>query len=159
MKIAYMNPWEYAAESQAYLSLAAGAAKLEIELIDCRVAEDIESARPDFVISVASSIPKVADYPSYLTLHEPRRRFLENDFYMKNLLSYDGFLTIRTACDVLQRTFVLAWGVKRKWVFTTIHPKVRSCVPISRPPFATTVCEWAISERTGTAGCRRCSAR
>lgn len=94
MKIAYMNPWEHAAESQAYLSLAAGAAKLEIELIDCRVAEDIENARPDFVISVASSIPKVADYPSYLTLHEPRRRFLENDFYLKNLLSYDGFLTI-----------------------------------------------------------------
>jgi hypothetical protein len=94
MKIAYMNPWENSAENQAYLSLAAGAAKLDIKLIDCRVAEDIENLRPDFVISVASSIPKVADYPSYLTLHEPRRRFLENEFYLRNLLTYDGFLTI-----------------------------------------------------------------
>jgi len=94
MKIAYMNPWDNAAENQAYRSLCIGAKRLGIELIDCRVAEDIEAVSPDFAISVASSIPKAADCPTYLTLHEPRRRFMESEFYLNNLLTYDGFLTI-----------------------------------------------------------------
>lgn len=94
MKIAYLNPWENAAENQAYKSLAIGAARKGHVLIDCRVSEDVERVKPDFVLSVASSVPKVVDFPSYLTVHEPKRRFLESEFYFRNLLSYDGFLTV-----------------------------------------------------------------
>jgi Glycosyl transferase family 2 len=94
MKIAYLNPWENAAENQAYFSMAAAARHLGHELVDCRTANDIELAAPEFVLSVASSIPKVVDVPTYLTVHEPTNRFLGNPFYLKNFLTYDGYLTI-----------------------------------------------------------------
>ncbi len=111
MKIAYLNPWTDAAENQAYKSLAIGAVRLGHVLVDCRVAEDVERARPDFVLSVASSVPKVADFPTYLTLHEPKRRFLESQFYFRNMLTYDGFLTISDSLDTFVRH--VCFGVGR----------------------------------------------
>lgn len=111
MRIAYLNPWENAAENQAYASLAQAAEKLGHELIDCRVPENVEHAVPDFVISVASSIPKIADFPSYLTVHEPKRRFLESAFYFSNLLTYDGYLTISDTLETFVRD--LCFGVGR----------------------------------------------
>jgi len=111
MKIAFLNPWENAAENQAYQSLLIASKRLGHELIDCRIAEDVERAAPDFVISVASSIPKVADFPTYLTVHEPTRRFLESPFYLQNLLTYDGYLTISDTLDRFLRN--LCFGVGR----------------------------------------------
>lgn len=100
MKIAYLNPWNNAAENQAFASLKIAGSKIGADLINCSSAEDIEAANPDFVISVASSVPKVADIPSYLTVHEPTSRFLQSDFYFDNMRTYDGFLTIS---DTLKR--------------------------------------------------------
>lgn len=94
MRIAYLNPWTNAAESQAYFSLAAAASSLGIDLVSCNTAEDVDTSHADFVLSVASSVPKTADLPTYLTVHEPAKRFLDHAFYMNNLLSYDGYLTI-----------------------------------------------------------------
>jgi hypothetical protein len=60
---------------------------------------------------MSSSVPKVVNVPSYLTLHEPSRRFLENPFYFRNLLSYDGYLTI---ADSLKRFVAdVCFGVGR----------------------------------------------
>lgn len=94
MKIAYLNPWVNAAENQAFMSLVEGGKRIGIDLISCSGADEIERSGVDFVLSVASSVPKVADVPSYLTLHEPAKRFLTSRFYFQNMLSYDGFLTI-----------------------------------------------------------------
>jgi len=100
MKIAYLNPWSNAAEGQAYFSLAAAGRSLGLDLVSCSTPEEVEQADPEFVLSVASSVPKVVDVPSYLTVHEPTKRFLDRAFYLNNLLSYDGFLTIS---DTLER--------------------------------------------------------
>jgi hypothetical protein len=94
MKIAYLNPWKHAAENQAYMSLAGAAPKLGLELVECADERAVERDNFDFVLSVASSVPKVADIPTYLNVHEPKGRFLGNAFYLRNFLTYDGFLTI-----------------------------------------------------------------
>ncbi len=110
MKIAYLNPWSDSAENQSYHSLRAAAVKLGIELVDCRVGEDVEAANPEFVISVASSIPKVADVTTYLTVHEPKRRFLDSAFYFSNLLTYDGYLTISDNLRIFVRDVCFGAG-------------------------------------------------
>jgi hypothetical protein len=74
MKIAYLNPWKNAAENQAYKSLAIGAARIGHVLVYCRVPEDVERARPDFVLFVASSVPKVVDFRTYLGMGRAHRR-------------------------------------------------------------------------------------
>lgn len=94
MKIAYLNPFTNAAENQAYMSLAAAGRNVGIHLISCQDESDLERSGAEFVISVSSSVPKIADIPSYLTVHEPTRRFRENAVYFKNMLSYDGYATI-----------------------------------------------------------------
>lgn len=94
MRIAYLNPWTNAAENQAYFSLATAGRTVGVDLVSCQTPEELEASDVEFAISVASSIPKVADVPSYLTVHEPTSRFLNRSFYMNNLLSHDGFLTI-----------------------------------------------------------------
>src|SRR5437660_8589627 len=99
MRIAYLNPWTNAAESQAYFSLASAGRSLGIDLISCHTPEDIEMSSAEFVLSVASSVPKVVDIPSYLTVHEPMKRFLDRPFYMNNFLSYDGYLTISATLE------------------------------------------------------------
>jgi Glycosyl transferase family 2 len=111
LKVAYLNPWVNAAENQAFMSLAAGGRNVGVELLSCGTAEEIERSGVDFVLSVASSVPKVADVPSYLTLHEPTKRFLTSKFYFENMLSYDGYLTIS---DSLKRFAQdVAFGIGR----------------------------------------------
>jgi glycosyl transferase family 2 len=111
VRVAYLNPWANAAENQAYFSLAAAGRAVGVELVSCSTPEDAEQSRADFILSVASSVPKVVDIPSYLTVHEPAKRFLSREVYLNNLLSYDGYLTIS---DSLER-FVkdVCFGVGR----------------------------------------------
>jgi hypothetical protein len=111
MRIAYLNPWVNAAENQAYFSLEKAGHSVGIDLVPCSTPEDAERSGAEFILSVSSSVPKVVDIPSYLTVHEPSKRFLSRAFYMNNLLSYDGYFTIS---DSLER-FVkdVCFGTRR----------------------------------------------
>jgi hypothetical protein len=111
MKIAFLNPWSDAAESHASMFLAIAARRIGIDLITAKDESDLQSCGADFVISVASSVPKVSDYPTYLNVHEPTSRFLQNEFYLRNFMTYDGYLTIS---DSLRR-FVrdVSFGIGR----------------------------------------------
>ena len=94
MRIAYLNPWRDGAENRSYFSLAAAGSRLGHELIDCGDCEEIERTCPDFVLSVTPNIPKGTDFPSYLLVQQPPAMFLEHPPLLRNLLTYDGFLTI-----------------------------------------------------------------
>jgi hypothetical protein len=111
MKVAFLNPWSDAAESHASMFLAIAAQRIGIELITAKDENDLESCGAEFVISVASSVPKACDYPTYLNVHEPTSRFLQGDFYLRNFMTYDGYLTIS---DSLKR-FVrdVSFGIGR----------------------------------------------
>jgi hypothetical protein len=94
MRIAYHNPWANASENQAYMSMAEAARRIGIDLVACMDEIEIEACQPDFVLTVASSVPKITDFPTYLTVHEPKALFLEQPVRMRNMLSFDGYLTI-----------------------------------------------------------------
>lgn len=111
MKVGFLNPWSNAAESQACMSQVIAARKIGLELIACKDESELESSRVDFVISVASSVPKVCDYPTYLNVHEPTARFLGNAFYLNNLMTYDGYLTISDSLYRFLRD--LSFGIGR----------------------------------------------
>jgi hypothetical protein len=111
VKIAYLNPWSSAAENQCYGSLAVAAHCNGLELIDCRDEKDLEPSGAEFVISHTSCIPKICDYPTYLIVHEPPCRFLKNEVYLKNLMTYDGYFTIADSVRRFLRD--LSFGIGR----------------------------------------------
>jgi GT2 family glycosyltransferase len=111
VKIAYLNPWTSAAENQCYGSLAVAAHRNGLELIDCRDEKDLEPSGAEFVISHTSCIPKICDYPTYLIVHEPPSRFLKNEVYLKNLMTYDGYFTVAESVARFLRD--LSFGIGR----------------------------------------------
>jgi phosphoglycerol transferase len=94
MRIAYHNPWVNSAENQIYMSMAEAGRRIGVELIACADENDIDACRPDFVLAVASSVAKITDHPTYLTVHEPKTLFLDQPQRMRNLFTFDGYLTI-----------------------------------------------------------------
>ena len=94
MRIAFLNPWRNASENQAFRSLQIAAARIGHEVVACTNSDDLEQASPEFVLAVASIQPKLTRFPTYGVIHEPRDRFLGTKEYFRNLLTYDGYLTI-----------------------------------------------------------------
>ena len=112
MRIAYLNPWANAAENQSFMSLSLAGQGLGIELVHCSNHAEITACQPDFVLSVSSSVPKIADIPSYLTVHEPQSYFLQTPVRLRNLLTYDGYLTISDSLGRFIRD--VSFGVGRR---------------------------------------------
>jgi hypothetical protein len=132
MKIAYLNPWSSAAENQCYGSLAIAARRNGLELIDCRDENDLEPSRAEFVISHTSCVPKICDYPTYLIVHEPPSRFLANEVYFKNLMTYDGYLTVSDSVRRFLRD--TSFGIGRPdatgFFYTTAQrSELSACIP------------------------------
>ena len=111
MRIAYLNPWSGRAENQCYGSLAVAARRNGLELIDCRDENDVEPSGAEFVIAHSSCVPKICDYPTYLIVHEPPGRFLKNEIYLKNLMTYDGYFTVSDSVRRFLRD--LTFGIGR----------------------------------------------
>jgi hypothetical protein len=110
MRIAYHNPWVNSAENQTYMSMAEAAQRIGVELVACVDEKDIEACRPDFVMTVASSVAKITDFPTYLTVHEPKALFLEQPQRMRNLFSFDGYLTVSESLVGFIRDFCAGVG-------------------------------------------------
>ncbi len=104
-RIAYHNPWTNSSENQAFASMAEAAARIGVELAACASHEDIEACNPDFVISLATAVPKVVDLPTYLVVHEPKSYLFEQPQRLRNILSYDGYLTISDRLERFIRDF------------------------------------------------------
>ena len=111
MRIAYLNPWLSRAENQCYGSLAVAARRNGLELIDCRDENDVEPSGAEFVIAHSSCVPKICDFPTYLIVHEPPSRFLKNEVYLKNLMTYDGYFTLSDSVRRFLRD--LTFGIGR----------------------------------------------
>ena len=81
-------------ETQIFESICGAGKHLGLELFECADEDDILACNPDFVLSISTAVPKVADFPTYLTVHQPKSALLEQPQCVKNLFSYDGYLTI-----------------------------------------------------------------
>ncbi len=109
-RIAFLNPWSETAENQAFASLAIAAQTLGHNLLHVSTSDEILAAAPDFVIAVASSQPKTTHVPTFVSVHEPRVRYWENEAYFTNLVTYDGYLTISDSLNTFLRAFCAGFG-------------------------------------------------
>jgi hypothetical protein len=110
MRIAFLNPWRNAAENHAFRCLREAAARIGHELVHCNNSDEVEIWQPEFVLAAASTQPKLNDVPHYGIIHEPRDRFLANHEYFKNLLTYDGYLTISDSLERFLRDVMYGTG-------------------------------------------------
>ena len=94
MKIALHNPWPQRPGNRRFEAFQKAGAPLGVTFADCADERDIDASRPDLVVSITSSVPKIVDVPSYLFLHEPKSHVLRDQQRLRNALSYDGYLTI-----------------------------------------------------------------
>lgn len=109
-RIGYLNPWSDTAENQAFFSLREAAVGLGHELISMSTSDEIIAASPDFVIAIASGQPKTTHIPTFASVHEPRLRYWEDEAYFKNLLTYDGYLTISDSLRDFLKAFCAGFG-------------------------------------------------
>jgi glycosyltransferase involved in cell wall biosynthesis len=124
MRIAYHNPWIDSSENQGFMSMAQAARRIGIDLVACGDETQIEACRPDFVLSVATSMAKITDYPTYLTMHEPKAYLLEQAQRMRNLFSYDGYLTIADSLARFTRDFCAGVGRAEQPGFFYLTPQI-----------------------------------
>jgi hypothetical protein len=91
--IGFLNPWRGKAENQAFASLQIAAQRIGHELVHVTNSDEIIEANLDFVLAVHPNQPKTTDVPTFGVIHSPRALLLEHDYYGRNLLTYDGYLT------------------------------------------------------------------
>ena len=111
MRIAFLNPYKNVAENQGFKSLEIAASRLGHQVVPCSNSDDLENVRPDFVLALALSQPKLTKFPTYGLIHEPLDCFLATKEYFNSLLSYDGYLTISDTLETFLRN--LLYGVGR----------------------------------------------
>jgi hypothetical protein len=123
MRIAYHNPWVSSSENQIYMSMAEAGRRIGIDLVACADEKDIEACRPDFVLAVASSVAKITDFPTYLTVHEPKALFLQQKQRMRNLFSFDGYLTVSDSLVRFIKDFCAGAGRAEEPGFCYLTPQ------------------------------------
>lgn len=109
-RIGYLNPWSNAAENHASASLEIAAQRLGHLVLPVTNSDELLAASADFVIAVASTQPRLTQVPTFANIHEPRSRWWENEDYFRNLLTYDGFLTISDTLRDFTRAVCSGFG-------------------------------------------------
>ena len=98
-RIGYLNPFHEKAENQALMSLAQAAQRGGHAMIDVATSDEVLAAELDFVISIATAQPKLTTVPTFAAIHEPKVRLCGDETLFRNLLSYDGYLTISRSLE------------------------------------------------------------
>jgi len=124
MRIAYHNPWIESSENQGFMSMEEAGRRIGIELVPCGDETAIEACQPDFVLSVSTAMAKITDFPTYLTVHEPKAYLLEQPQRMRNLFSYDGYLTISDSLVRFVRDFCYGVGREEEPGFFYLTPQI-----------------------------------
>ncbi|MBE9178291.1 hypothetical protein IQ268_06785 [Oculatella sp. LEGE 06141] len=94
MRVAIHNPFKRKCVAETELSrriyLAANAIGWDAAEVGC--ADEIKPFAPDFVISLHHQAAKLTAYPTYGCMWNPPEFFEKEEKYVKNILSYDGYL-------------------------------------------------------------------
>lgn len=98
MKIAIYNCFagQPLAESGLSRRISLAAANLGWTALETQTAAEINHFNPDFVLALHFFTPKLTQHPTYGCMWSPPAFFENVDPYVKNVLSYDGFLSSST---------------------------------------------------------------
>jgi len=101
MRIAIQNPFagQLVAETELSRRIFLAAINLGWEVLEALTALEIKTFQPDFVIALHNNSPKLSECPTYGCMWNPPSFFEGTEQYVKNVLSYDGYLTSSQAID------------------------------------------------------------
>ncbi len=101
MRIAIQNPFagQLVAETELSRRIFLAAINLGWEAIEVCTSTEIKAFQPDFVIALHNNSPKLSECPTYGCMWNPPSFFEGTEKYVKNVLSYDGYLTSSKAID------------------------------------------------------------
>jgi hypothetical protein len=132
LKIAIHNHYagQQVAETEFSQRICLAARNIGWEAIEVTSSAEINLCKPDFVIALAFRTPKLTRFPTYGSMVTPPAFFGHDAQFIKNILSYDGYLCSsehieKWLKDILYLTrkncFIAPW-------YTSSH-----LVPYSRP--------------------------
>ena len=95
LKIAIHNHYAGQAVSETEFSkrICKAARRLGWETVEAASSVEITRFDPDFVIALHFRSPKLTKYPTYGSMVTPPAYFAHDDQFVKNILSYDGYLS------------------------------------------------------------------
>jgi hypothetical protein len=101
MKVAIHNPFtgQFVAETELSRRIHLAAVNLGWETIEAHTAPEINAFQPDFVIALHNNSPKLTQYLTYGCMWNPPSFFEGTDPFVRNVLSYDGYLTSSAVID------------------------------------------------------------
>jgi hypothetical protein len=101
-KIAILNPYlqgghTQTAEIESATRFIQAAETMGIEARMLASSNDVASFDPDFIIPITYQEPKLTPYPTYGLLTMPVSWVKDSARFVRNILSYDGYLTVSTS--------------------------------------------------------------
>jgi glycosyltransferase involved in cell wall biosynthesis len=105
-------------ETESSRRTCCAAANLGWEAVEAGSSSEINRFDPDFVIALHFRTPKLTKYPTYGSMVSPPAYFAHHEQFVKNILSYDGYLSSsdhidRWLSDILyathKRYFIAPW--------------------------------------------------
>ena len=105
-------------ETESSRKIRCAVANLGWEAVEAGSSSEINRFDPDFVIALHFRTPKLTKYPTYGSMVSPPAYFAHHDQFVKNILSYDGYLSSsdhidRWLRDILyathKRYFIAPW--------------------------------------------------
>ena len=101
MRIAIHNLYfgEFVAEAELSRRICTAAATLGWEAIEVGSSTQINQIKPDFVLSLHFRTPKLTEYPTYGCMWNPPSVIESDPSFIKNVLTYDGYLSASSQVD------------------------------------------------------------
>jgi hypothetical protein len=88
------------AEAELSRRLCLAAASLGWEAIEVGSSTEINQIKPDFVLSLHFRTPKLTEYPTYGCMWNPPAVIESDPCFIKNILTYDGYLSSSSKVDL-----------------------------------------------------------
>lgn len=97
-KIAIINPYlqgghTQTAEMESIARFVRAAKQRSIDVAVLTTTQEIEAYNPDFVLGITYQEGKLSNYPSYLTLVIPHSLVQNVPRFIRNILTYDAYVT------------------------------------------------------------------
>jgi len=132
------------AETEFSKRISYAASKLGWKAFEVGSSSEIKEIEPDFVIALHFRTPKLTKYPTYASMVNPPAYFAPEEQFVKNILSYDGYLSssdhisswLRDALYYTEKKyFITPW-------YTTCHSVPYRRPQISNPRLLYTGTNW-----------------
>jgi len=94
LRIAMLTPYARGSDEEAALRFCLAAEGAGIVAQEFSRSEDVFSFQPDMVVCLSFQDGKTTPFPTYGLITQPRSTYMQTPRFLRNLLTYDGYLTV-----------------------------------------------------------------